>query len=81
LGTQRHPPKTPATTPASISGKSEQPRYLSVDADGIPSWVDQITFAVTEDDAGKVVVVLGSELIAAKDAVLPERLCLLVAEG
>jgi hypothetical protein len=43
--------------------KSEQPYYLSVDADGSPSWVDQISFVVTEDDAGTMVVVLRGGLL------------------
>jgi hypothetical protein len=42
---------------------SEQPYYLSVDADGSPSWVDQISFVVTEEDAGTLVVVPGSGLL------------------
>jgi hypothetical protein len=42
---------------------SEQPYYLSVDADGSPSWVDQISFVVTEDDAGTMVVVLRGGLL------------------
>jgi hypothetical protein len=34
--------------------ESQQRLYLPVDADGIPSYVDQTIFAVTGDDASKV---------------------------